>query len=90
MTGVVRVAFCEIARSNGDGTLDKRKVKNKSSNVNEIFPCAPSGFFSKVQGDSDPKSKGDPGPVTALGPVVSPGSNFDRRLLWQSAVWNGA
>ena len=66
----------------------KRKVR-KSSNFDKVFPRAPSGslfkdFFlvspqSKVDLVSDdlvPKSKSDSGPVSVLGPVVSPGSNL--------------
>ena len=66
----------------------KRKVR-KSSNFEIVCPRAPSGSLfkekflvppqSKVDLGSDdlvPKSKSGPGPVSVLGPVVSPGSNF--------------
>ena len=66
----------------------KRKIR-KSSNFERVFPRAPSGSLfkatfsvspqSKVDLGSDelvPKSKNGPSPVSVLGPVVSPSSNF--------------
>ena len=40
----------------------------------EILKTGDRCFFSKAKCDPDPKSKGGPGPVSGLGPVVSPGS----------------
>ena len=72
-----------------DGWKVVKRKGRKSSNFETVFPRAPSGSLfndtflaspqSKVDLESDdlvPKSKSDPGPVSVLGPVVSPGSNL--------------